>query len=526
MFRTLRLSFSLKNTYKVNSILYAIKRVPLVRRVIPPTVYGIKGFKILANVLSVIEEVLSFFLWKLLYCFIMIYCAIKWYNVPSVDSGATFMHLLLILSVIGALTNTYMFDPSKDKYYAMILLGMDAKEYTVMNYFYSILKVLTGFAAGAFVFGLPCGISVWECFLIPFFVAGVKMFSSSVMLVRYERQGTAYSENKQKKVQWLCIIILLIAAYGLPLAEIVIPKVLSDIGMGIGILLGLVAIHKIVTFQQYRQMYKELLIDAVLDVSTAMIDAQTEQNKKKISANKNIYSERKGFEYLNELFIKRHQSVLWKSVKRISIIIFVFFVVVLIVLQMKPDINTEVNELLMTSLPYMVFIMYFINRGTTFTQILFANCDHCLLSYAFYRQPKNILKLFCIRLREIVKINMLPAAEIGVGLVVLLFFTGGTQKELNYVILFFSVIAMSIFFSVHYLMLYYLLQPYNAGTEVKSGLFQIVTWGTYFICYMMIKLRMPTPVFGMLTVIFCAIYSIVACILVYKFAPKTFKIRD
>ena len=48
----------------------------------------------------------------------------------------------------------------------------------------------------------------------------------------------------------------------------------------------------------------------------------------------------------------------------------------------------------------------------------------------------------------------------------------------------------------------------------------------YFICYMMIKLRMPTPVFGMLTVIFCAIYSIVACILVYKFAPKTFKIRD
>ncbi|MBQ1993109.1 MAG: hypothetical protein II243_01430 [Lachnospiraceae bacterium] len=124
------------------------------------------------------------------------------------------------------------------------------------------------------------------------------------------------------------------------------------------------------------------------------------------------------------------------------------------------------------------------------------------------------------------KINILPAVVIGLGLVALLFATGGTDNYLNYVILFASTVAMSIFFSVHYLMLYYLLQPYNAGTEIKSGTYQIITWATYFVCYMMLQVKMPTILFGMMTIIFSVIYCIIASILVYKFAPKTFKIRN
>lgn len=57
-----------------------------------------------------------------------------------------------------------------------------------------------------------------------------------------------------------------------------------------------------------------------------------------------------------------------------------------------------------------------LNRGTDFTQALFVNCDSSLLTYSFYKRPKFILRLFQIRLREIVKINLLPAAVIGGGL--------------------------------------------------------------------------------------------------------------
>lgn len=54
MLSTLRISFSLKNTYRVNSILYSLKQIPLVKLLLPATIYQAKGLKIFANVLSLL----------------------------------------------------------------------------------------------------------------------------------------------------------------------------------------------------------------------------------------------------------------------------------------------------------------------------------------------------------------------------------------------------------------------------------------------------------------------------------------
>ena len=92
-------------------------------------------------------------------------------------------------------------------------------------------------------------------------------------------------------------------------------------------------------------------------------------------------------------------------------------------------------------------------------------------------------------------------------------------------LIFVTITALSIFFSVHYLTLYYLIQPYNAGTEIKSGTYQLVIWLTYMICYIMIQIKLPTLYFGIAAIVFCVAYSIVASVLVYRLAPKTFRIR-
>lgn len=169
--------------------------------------------------------------------------------------------------------------------------------------------------------------------------------------------------------------------------------------------------------------------------------------------------------------------------------------------------------------------MYAINRGTNFTQALFMNCDHSLLTYAFFRQPDFVLKLFQIRLREIMKINAVPAVVIGGGLALTLYTSGGTDTWLNYVILLVSILCMSMFFSVHYLTVYYLLQPYNAGTEMKSGTYRIVLSATYLVCFFVMQQRIPLLLFGIMTIVFVGLYCIAASLLVYRLAPKTFKIR-
>ena len=172
-----------------------------------------------------------------------------------------------------------------------------------------------------------------------------------------------------------------------------------------------------------------------------------------------------------------------------------------------------------------MFIMYMINRGSGFTNALFMNCDHSLLNYSFFKQPAFILKLFQIRLREIIKINAVPAVIIGVGLSAILYVSGGTEQPLNYAVIFVSILCMSVFFSVHYLTIYYLLQPYNVGTELRSGTYRLVTTVTYLICYLMMQLRVSTFIFGLLMIVFCVLYSIIACIMVYRLAPKTFRFR-
>lgn len=525
MNKTLRISFSLKNTYRVNAVLYSIKQIPLLKKVLPNTLYRAGWLKIFANILSGIWELISAFGGKILYLLFMIFGAAVLYGESS---DALILHLLIFLSVIGAFTNTYMFNPSRDKYYGMMLMRMDARDYTLVNYSYSIIKLIIGFMPFILIFGLRKGMPIWMCLLIPFFIAGLKLNAASISLKKYKKTGIASNENQLGKAGWAVLSILLACAYGLPLIGAVLPVWFSVTLMILGILGGIFSIHEILSFKDYRDMYQQILsqsMNLMADSKEAAKLAVRQQSQKAISADRKIVSRKKGFEFLNELFIKRHQRILWRSAKRIAGISVCLFFAVLIGFYLMPDIKLRINRMLLTFLPYFVFIMYFVNRGTGFTQALFMNCDHSLLTYSFYKRPGFVLKLFRIRLREIIKINMFPAAVIGGGLTLILYISGGTDNLLNYAALLISILCMSIFFSVHYLTVYYLLQPYNVGTEMRSGTYRIVLSLTYVVCFMMTKLKMPTLVFGGMTIVFCILYSVIACILVYRFAPKTFRLR-
>ena len=474
MNKTLKISFSLKNTYRVNGVLFSLKQIPLVKRLLPATLYQVKGLKIFANILSMLWEIVSAFLGKFLY-FVTMVCgvAILYKGLPE---NEVFLHILLILTVIGSFVNTHLFNPTKDKYYAMILMKMDAREYTLVNYFYSILKVVVGFLPFTILFGMDRGVPLWFCLLLPLCIAGMKLFAAAVTLWDYEKRGFGYNENKLSKYVWCCIALLLAAAYAPPAFGFALPAVVPMVIFLACIPLGMASITRLTTFRDYYAINKELLAGLTNQMdSTAQTKLIKQANEKKISADTSITSSRKGFEFLNELFIKRHKKILWNS--------------------------------------------------TNFTQALFMNCDHSLLTYSFYKQPSFILRLFQIRLREIMKINAVPALVIGIGLALILFATGGTDNPLNYVVLVVSILCMSLFFSIHYLTIYYLLQPYNAGTELKSGTYRIVLSVTYVVCFALMRLRMPIMIFGIMTIVFCVLYSIVASILVYRLAPKTFRLR-
>ena len=524
MNKTLKISFALKNTYRVNSILYALKQMLILKKILPSALYGVKGLKIFANILSVIWEFLSTFLGKLLYIFCIYGVIFFGYDGYS-NKSELFLHMLLFLTVIGAFLNTNLFNPTKEKYYAVFLMRMDAKQYVLINYGYAILKVIIGFLPFMILMRPLLNVPLWLSIILPFSIAGLKLFVAASSLWDYEKRGFAYNENKLGKFLWAFVALMIILSGGLPAVGIAIPQIASTILFIAFVPLGIIGAIKVIRFNEYKAVFQDLF-SQTQPFADRKTQALRKQSEKHISTDTSITSSRRGFEYLNELFIKRHKDILWSASKMITYVCIVLTVGVIIASYLFPEIKETTNHLILNWLPYFVFIMYLINRGTGFTQALFVNCDHSLLTYPFYKQPGMILKLFAIRLREIMKINALPALVIGVGLALLLFVTGGTDNPLNYAVVIVSILCMSAFFSVHYLTIYYLMQPYNAASEIKSGTYQLVKIATYFVCYYMMKVRMPTIVFGTLTIVFCILYCIIACILVYRLAPKTFRLRQ
>ena len=522
MFRSFLLSFRLRNAYKINTFIYALKSIPGIRKLLPDKLYQSKILKIIGNIISILLEIIDIFLGKLLYIFLMIFSIMTIYKTSSEN---TFLHIFVCLTLIGAIMNTYMFNPTKDKYYAMFIMRMDAKNYSLSNYFYAIFKAIIGFLPFTIIFGLLSGLNIWICLLLPLFVASAKITVAAYNLSLYTKKGIIINENNLMKHTWLFILLFLGIAYGLPALKIVIPSYILISFMIITILISIFSIKYILKFNQYREMYKQVLTNANINVIANANQITKDTVLKQINVDQALTSNKKGFAYFNDLFVKRHSKLLLKSAKKVAFFSIIIICIVLLVITLNTEIKKEVNNIIMTYLPYFVFIMYLINRGEAITRAMFMNSDHSILTYAFFRKPNSILKLFRERLKSIISINLLPASIIGLGLAIILWATGGTTNPLNYLILVGSIIAMSIFFSVHHLVIYYLLQPYNINSETKNTTYTIVNILTYVVCYWMIDLRLPTLYFGLATILFAITYSLISLLLVYKLAPKTFKIR-
>ena len=523
MFKTFSQSFRLRNTYKVNTILYSIKQLPLIKKLLPDSLYQNRGLKIFGNIVSAIWEIISIFIGKLIYLAAMIVGFSTMYQVNSAD---VFVHLLFFLTIIGALLNTYMFNPTKDKFYALRMMRMNAKEYTLCDYGYAILKVIIGFLPFIFLFGLSAGVSWYICLVIPFFIASLKMGVATFWLWRYQKTGNMTDENHPMKAIWVVTFLLLALAYGLPFIGIVMNQTMF-LGLAIiSLAIGAFSTWYILHFSHYREVYQQILTETNMKVANYETkDIVKENTLKQIEVTSELKSHKKGYAYFNDLFIKRHRKILSKSAKKTAAILLVCIIAVLVLSRGNDEVKNQINGLMMTWLPYFVFIMYMINRGQVITQAMFMNCDHSMLTYSFYRTPQAILKLFRERLKSVILINLLPASVLAVGLPTILYFTGGTENSLTYFILFISIIAMSIFFSVHHLVLYYLLQPYNAESETKSSTYMIANWITYFICFYLMQVKLPTFYFGIATIAFSVLYSIISLVIVYRLAPRTFKLR-
>lgn len=523
MFKTFAHSFRLANAYKVNTVIYSLKSIPLVKKLLPDSLYSSKGLKSFAAVISALWQFVMIFFGKVIYIGLMVYLPASQMKDPS---GA-FLNILFFLTLAGGITNNGLFDPSRDKYYAMFIMRLDARDYTVSNYVFYLLKTFVGFVVVTAVFGSLCGANLLYCMLIPFAVCFVKPIFGALSLMYDARHITNLKHEGFPYSAVLAVDAVFIAAAYVPAVfGLSVPAPVFAAATLLLLVGAAFSLKYIFKYRNYRTIQLFVLNPQNLAMNKSVETQRTQSMfQNKIDTDVNITSSKSGYKYFNEIFMKRHSKILTKSAKRITAVLAAVFVCLIAANFIFPDVKEVVNEFVLKKLSFLLIVMYFINRGRTMTQAMFVNCDHSMLAYRFYRQPVAVLNLFIQRLKYIVIVNLMPAGVMAVGIPLLLFLSGGTDNPILYPLVFFTIIAMSLFFSVHTMVLYYLMQPYNENMEMKNAAYAIVNAITYFVCYFVMDKEIPVMIFGISVCVFSVIYVCISFAIAYRLAPKTFRLR-
>lgn len=519
MINSLRMSFKIDMTYAINSFIYSLKKIPIFKDLFPgDNLYKSKKAKSIIRVLGLILSSARIILYKIIY-FWVIYVLATLLTPKDIASGI--LHIYFLFTIIGMFFNNKVLTTSTKKYFSIVLFNMDAKEYMKATLWQEILTNLITHSIGLWIL-------IQSPIIVLFTIFGLlgRIIGERLNVWHYTKYKISLTYNYP--FYWTVILLSVLATLlpriGMMITSPVI-TIIDIICLPIAILsyIGLMKIdnYKLI-FKRLNTKVRALNSNQSREYSRqAMIDIK--EKDKKIDEKK--LKGKKGYDLFNTIFFERHKEILLRSAKWFASISLLIIVGVGVLVAINPILQKNLNNFLLNNIAWFVIIMYFINRGAIITQAMFYNCDHSMLTFNFYRNPKVILNVFKTRVLTVSKVNLIPASVIAIGLPILLYITGGTPNSIDYISIPIFIITLSIFFSIHYLVIYYLFQPYDKNMKMKSIAYSLISALTYLIAYSLTDFKMSTTLFSIIAIIATVAYSIIALIIAYKKAPQTFKIK-
>lgn len=508
--------------YSVNSFIYILKGLPILKDLFTDDIY--KG-SLLKRIISIIMTLFflarSLFL-KFFYFFVIFVGCYELFFDSFIKS---YFHIYFVLTIIGMFINNKLLNTSKKKFFSIVLFKMNADKYAKATLLWNQLSNLILNSICILIFGSLISSPIIYSITLILFTFFIRFIGEALNIIFYKKYNYVWYSNTKYYIGILTILLLIAA---LPYFNIFISLRLIVITTIITIVFGIIAAKYLFEMNDYHLMYQKLF--SVVNVMNSKNDkdylrqAMVEVRDKDKKIDNSKIKGKKGYDLFNTIFFERHKEILIRSAKKYSFILMGIYIVISYLMIIDNSFSNEVSKFLHNNLGWFVVIMYFVNRGAIITQAMFFNCDHAMLNYNFYRKPKTLLGLFKKRLLTVSKVNLLPAIVISIGNIVLLLISKNYDLSIIISTTLF-IIFLSIFFSVHYLVIYYLLQPFNKDLEVKKISYSFVTLITYVISYMMTSVTMNSIDLSMFGLLFTIIYILLALHLVNKFAPRTFKLE-
>ena len=526
---------------QVNVLLYYVRKLPLVGEKIPYRLYGETDIKKAIGAIPVVFSVIGAFVGTFLYFLLMIKLPANWIQGfwekegIFVDQKAVMVYLFLIFSFLpGSFLVSNLTEGAKKDYVLLHVMRIPAAQH------YRSKMVLKG-------------VKDTICFLVPLlwfgFGAESALFVVSLFFTRYIGhagilQHYRHSEKKGKKVFWkslgktfLMFGIILALGYGVAAA---VPRlffdryVMAEVVVFLSFtLVGMFCFSKVWKYGGYTIFAKKMVSlkdfleqdDAVKEARAADVQIQDKDiSKEELRTRK--YEEKEGYDYLNAIFFERHKRIVSRAVKsRIIIILAVGLIGAVALLFVGEQMKQKTFEAMTQMMPVMVFVMYLESTGGRICKAMFFNCDISLLKYGYYREADAILKNFKIRLRKLLMLDAVPAAIICGMILLWTLLCGEILAVWKVIPLMAGSLLLSAFFCLFHLFMYYITQPYTEEKTVKSPIFSVVNALVYFGCYLCLQIQTGSWLFTLGVLAVTIIFIPLSYFCVFRFAPKTFKIR-
>ena len=512
MIKDLLLQSEVSSTVNINTRLYQLRKLGLLRKT------NINSFtKKILFLSTLFTELIKRILSTGIYI-LTIYFIIK--KLTGSFNSNIFINVFIFFSIFGAIINSRILKTSKSKYHSVILLNMDCKSYTLSDVFSNIF--LTS-VIQFFVFILLNSylkLSLNSIILLTLFLFLIKIVGEGFNLVYYQIKKNTYLNNT---ILYFVVLIFLISCpVVLSIFKIYISNRIILYTNLVLVLLSIISILEIFKVNNYKYIYKRIMnISSYSDGTVLTKDEIYSINSEYASYvkyNKNPYK------YFNNIFMRRHSRILMSPIIRETVVLVLFFITMSVIMCINKTVSDSVSKIIFKYFNALLFIVHILNKTYTTTENMFSNCDKSMLTYDFYKEDYVVKNIFKERLKSLIKINIIPIVVIGLFIPLLLIISG-IKLSLELILIPVMLVIVSMFFTTHYLSMYYLLQPYDKDSKVKDLKSQILNIIILLVLIVLIKININLLILEIISIVFSLIYIGICLYLVNKNSQKTFKIK-
>ena len=519
-----------------NGLIYFLGRIPILGKMIPTTMlyreYGLK--KAITVIKMILHQLMKLALASL--PLVMSYFLANIYQSIFKTELSGFVTWVLLFPMFGSFIGFIYYGLDNKDLQFVTNFRISKTLFLKNNLFLTVLKDLIFILIPLIVVGF-----IEKKVLLVVLIGLTAKFAFAFMSLFIGVKLTLHSKRVMMKLLFntLHFVLLMSLVVGLTLANQM--AVLSTLFFNYGFVIFLIALGgvffylflNVANFDDYAQ---QVLVSSQKTIDMGKKSSQ--ENQKYLGEGKKVKIEKTqgeeelqgltGSRYLNALLFRRFRSSLRRSTLiRVGIVSVVMLSVIIFSLVVPFNMNGQkLEEILYNFIPSLFFILYLLSMGKKVVQTIFINCDASMLNYPFYRESRAIVQGFFYRFLKIFYYNGIVVGIIYLWMLLFNFLNHSLLSWEFIVIVLFVMISLAILFSFHELFVYYILQPFTSDMEVKNPVYKFVDYVFYFLAYISLQIKSGGFEYGIIVSVISVVYFMVGLVIITKFAPKTFKLKN